>query len=68
LPSTLPRLIVSGAAFAGDCCRQTASARKGAPEKELDLGIAAAKLVLSPPGDRIVDRRIEPDQNASTLG
>jgi hypothetical protein len=68
LPSNLPRLIASGAACARDCSRQTAGAHKRASEKELDLGIAAAKLILSPPGDCVVDCRIEPDQNASTLG
>jgi hypothetical protein len=67
LPSSLPRLNVSGAVFAREYSGQTASTRKGASEKELDLGIAAAKLVLSPPGDCCVDCRIEPDQDASTL-
>jgi hypothetical protein len=66
LPSSLP-LNVSGAAFARDCSRQTAGAHKGASEKELDLGIAAAKLVLSPPGDCLVNCRIEPEHDASTL-
>jgi hypothetical protein len=67
LPSSLPRLNVSGAAFARNCSRQTASAHKGASENELDLGIAATEVVLSPPGDRVVDGRMEPDQDASTL-
>jgi len=67
LPSSLPRLNGSGAAFARGCSRQTASAHEGVSEKELDLSIAAAKLVLSPPGDGVVDGRMEPDQNASAL-
>jgi hypothetical protein len=67
LPSTLLRLNVSGAAFARDCSRQTASARKSAAEEKLDLGVAAAKLVLSPPGDCVVDCRIEPEKEAFSL-
>ena len=67
LPSSLPGLNVSGAAFAMDSSRQTASARKSAAEEKLDLGVAAAKLVLSPPGDCVVDCRIEPEKEAFSL-
>jgi hypothetical protein len=67
LPSSLPRLDSSGAAFARDCSRQPPSVHESAAEEKLDLGVAAAKLVLSPPGDCGVDGRIEPENEAFSL-
>src|SRR5260370_27478970 len=67
LPSSLPRLNLSGSTCARDGSRQTAGAQKRASEEELDLGVAAAQLVLSPPGDCVVDCRIEPEKEASAL-
>jgi len=64
LPSTLLRLSVSGAAFARDGSRQTASACKSASEEKLDLGVAAAKVILGPFGDCVVDCRIKPEKEA----
>jgi hypothetical protein len=53
--------------FAHQSAREATRTDEGASQKELDLGIAAAKLVLSPPGDCVAYCRIEPDQKGSTL-
>ena len=37
---------------------------QGAAEQELDLGVGAAHLVGGPPGQGVVDRRVEPEQDA----
>ena len=67
LPSSLSRLNLSGAAFARNCSRQPPSGRESAAEEKLDLGVTAAKLVLSPPGHCVVDCRIEPENDAFSL-
>jgi len=37
------------------------------PEQKLDLSIRAAQLVGCPPGQRVVDGRVEPEQDALAL-
>ena len=39
-----------------------------AAEQELDLGVGAAQLVVSPSGQRVVDGGVEPQQDALALG
>jgi hypothetical protein len=48
--------------------RATPGIGQGAPKEELDLRIRAAELVGSPPGQRVVDGRIEPEEDALALG
>jgi hypothetical protein len=44
------------------------AAVEGAAEQELDLGAGATQLVVGPPGQRVVDGRVEPQQEALALG
>jgi hypothetical protein len=60
-------MVAPGGALNAERTWQTPSVDEGNAQQVLDLGIAAAQLVLSPPGDCVVDCRIEPDQKASTL-
>jgi hypothetical protein len=46
---------------------QPSGVRQRAPQQELDLGVRAPQLVLSPPGQRVVDGRIKPQQHVLTL-
>ena len=48
--------------------RQPADLGQRTPQHELDLGVRAAQLVVSPPGKRLVDSRIQPQQDALALG
>jgi hypothetical protein len=36
---------------------------EGASQQHLDLGVEAAKLVIGPPGQGIVDRWVDPQQH-----
>jgi hypothetical protein len=38
-----------------------------AAQQELDLGVGAAQLVTGPPGQGVMDRRVQPQQHALTL-
>jgi hypothetical protein len=40
---------------------------EGASQQHLDLGVEAAKLVSSPTGERIVDRRVDAQQHLLAL-
>jgi benzoate membrane transport protein len=42
--------------------------RQGTAQQELDLGIGAAHLIGGPPRQGVVDRRVEPQQDALALG
>ena len=40
---------------------------KSAAQQELDLGVRAAQLIGGPPGQRVVNGRIQPQQHALAL-
>ena len=40
---------------------------ESAPQQHLDLGVEAAKLVIGPPGQGVVDRRVDAQQHLFAL-
>jgi hypothetical protein len=47
---------------------QPPSLGERAAEQELDLGVGAAQLVAGPPGQGVVDGRVQPQQDALAFG
>jgi hypothetical protein len=47
--------------------RHAARLGQGTPQDELDLGVGAAQLVGRPARERVVDGRVEPEQDALAL-
>jgi hypothetical protein len=41
---------------------------EGASQQHLDLGVEAAKLIIGPPGQGIVDRWVDSQQQLPALG
>jgi len=54
----------AGFAHRSHSARQPAAVGEGAPEQVLDLGVGAAQLIGRPPGQGVVDGRVQAQQDA----
>jgi hypothetical protein len=67
LPRRRAGMVAAGGALNTERTWQAPSVDKGSAQQKLDLCIAAAQLVMCPPGDCVVDCRIEPEKEAFSL-
>ena len=54
-------------AHLADVAGQPASIGQGTPKQELDLRVRAAQLIRCPPGQSVVNGRVQPKQQALTF-
>src|SRR5215472_3057488 len=58
------RVTAAGPAHRSDLAGQPACVGQRAAQQDFDLGIGAAQLVAGPPGQGVVDGRVQPQQDA----
>ena len=58
----------TGAPHLADVTGQPAGLRQGTSQQHLDLGVGTAQIIGRPPGHRVMDSGVQPQENFLALG